>query len=425
MYNAIYTHLKNVRPHPNADKVLLATAAGYQVVVGLETKEGDPGIYFPTDGQIAASFLRANNLFREKTFNKDGASTGYFEDHRRVRTQKFRGEISDGFWIPTAALAAWGTPAWIINSFKEGDEFNTLDGKELCNKYVIQVQHVHSSSTKGKKGRKEEKLKFTSDMFLRHYDTPHLVKLTDMIPEADEVLVTEKLHGTSGRSGHIKFKQPNKYPKWLINILGWADLQIKDIWGYVSGSRNVDYFPGKDTSNAFHDPGLREKAHALFLNKLRKGETVYYEIVGFEPSGAAIMGAGPYEKLGKEFVKLYGKVADWSYGTEKPNFDVYVYRMTMTNEDGQNVEYSWDLIQKRCTEIGVKVVPLLYKGPFGAIKGNLEELAKGPSVVDSKHIKEGYCLRWNDSVFKYKSIEFKILEGLIKDTGVPDLEENS
>lgn len=423
MYNAIFCTLKNVRPHPNADKVLLADASGYQVVVGLDRKEGDRGVYFPTDGQLAADFCRANNLFREKSLNQDTTQSGYFEDKRRVRTQKFRGEDSDGFWIQESALVSWGLSKEQVAALSDGDEFSALSGKKLCEKYVILVDQVHGTSSKGKQPRKDEKLKMTSDMFLRHYDTPHLVRLTGMIPESDEVIATEKLHGTSHRVANVKLKR--KYQSLLDKLAAFLGYIPKPIWTHVWGTRNVDYFPGKKSEQAFHDPGIRDKANALFEGKLLKGETVYCEIVGFEPSGKTIMGAGPYEKLGKEFVKLYGKVADWSYGAERPECRVFIYRMTMTNEDGQNVEYSWDKICQRAKELEVPVVPVLYKGPFGAIKGNLEEIAKGPSVLDPRHIKEGYCLRWNDNVFKYKSIEFKILEGLIKDAGVPDLEENS
>ena len=57
----------------------------------------------------------------------------------------------------------------------------------------------------------------------------------------------------------------------------------------------------------------------------------------------------------------------------------------------------------------------------------VESLGAGPSVLDSRHIKEGVCVRIeggiNNRTFKFKSFEFKVLEGIIKDSGVVDAEE--
>ena len=77
----------------------------------------------------------------------------------------------------------------------------------------------------------------------------------------------------------------------------------------------------------------------------------------------------------KEFVKKYGKETVFSYGCDpdgvtgtdipdgvKPKSDLYVYRMTMTNEDADVVEYSPDFVRYRCEQMGVKTVPVLWKG---------------------------------------------------------------
>ena len=101
MYKGTVLRIKNVRPHPNADRVKLATCHGNQVVVGLEVEEGHIGVYFPCDGQLSDEFCRANNLYREASLNKFPEDKGgMFDSNRRVRAQKFRGEISDGFWVP-------------------------------------------------------------------------------------------------------------------------------------------------------------------------------------------------------------------------------------------------------------------------------------------------------------------------------------
>jgi len=44
-----------------------------------------------------------------------------------------------------------------------------------------------------------------------------------------------------------------------------------------------------------------------------------------------------------------------------PRSDIYVYRMTMTNEDGFVVEYTPDFMRYRCEQMGVKCVPVMDK----------------------------------------------------------------
>lgn len=88
---AIIVKLSNVRKHPNADKLQLASALGYTVVVGLEIKSGDLGIYFPDGTRIGPEFAAANNLVRLKDEAGNNIG-GMFDNNRRVRTIKLRGD---------------------------------------------------------------------------------------------------------------------------------------------------------------------------------------------------------------------------------------------------------------------------------------------------------------------------------------------
>ena len=80
---AVICSIHHIRKHPNADRVQLGTACGYQVVIGLDVKDGDLGIYFPTDTCLGNDYANANpNLLT------------YFGNYLRVKTQAFRGERS-------------------------------------------------------------------------------------------------------------------------------------------------------------------------------------------------------------------------------------------------------------------------------------------------------------------------------------------
>ena len=68
-YVAYVTQLKNLRKHPNADRLQLGECFGNTVCVSLEYVDGQVGIYFPTDGQLSVEYAEHNNLLRKKDEN--------------------------------------------------------------------------------------------------------------------------------------------------------------------------------------------------------------------------------------------------------------------------------------------------------------------------------------------------------------------
>jgi len=423
-----------VRPHSNADKVQLATCHGNQVVIGLDSLEGHLGVYFPSDGQLSDEFCKANNLYRDAELNaRKDEKGGMFDANRRVRAQKFRGEISDGFWVP---LHYFGF-IMVTGLDVEGFEFDEWKGVPICNKYVNPNTAKIARENQGKKTRVSR----SSVMFKEHFDTGHFGKNIHEFEKGQHIVITEKLHGTSGRIGHV---QMTRELGWLEKLAAKLGLAINDKeWCYLNGTRRVVLGESK-SANQFHDPTIRDKAMNLFKGNLRKGETVYFEIVGYESTGAAIMPSVDTTKMGdKEFTKQYGKSMAYSYGCDSTQSEVYVYRMTFANEDGQSIDYAWNDVVKRCNELGVKTVPhiaTLTLNELEAITGKfddrdlqeyfsntVETLGNGPSTLDSRHIKEGVCVRIEgglvNKTFKFKSFEFKVLEGIVKDSGVIDTEE--
>ena len=89
------TKLKDVRPHPNANKMKLATCFGNTVCIGLDMNEGDTVIYFPTDLQLSLDFCLNNNLLRVMPDGTKGP--GYMDpDKRNIKAISLRGQKSDG-----------------------------------------------------------------------------------------------------------------------------------------------------------------------------------------------------------------------------------------------------------------------------------------------------------------------------------------
>ena len=85
MYTAYVTKLKNIRPHPNADRLNLAECFGNTVVIGKDYDEDTLYLYFPVDGQLSEEYATINNLVRKK--DENGVNVGgYLEpDKRNIR----------------------------------------------------------------------------------------------------------------------------------------------------------------------------------------------------------------------------------------------------------------------------------------------------------------------------------------------------
>lgn len=450
MYSGYVTTIKNVRPHPNADRLQLGECFGNTVCVNLDYTEGQMGVYFPTDGQLSMEFCKANNLLR--LYDEEGHSIpggGYMDPKKRnVSAIRLRGEKSDGLFLPLTCLESFGD----ISNLKPGP-ITVFNGHEICRKYIPPVK---DSAQFNKKSRTRKKKTPIAPLFMEHIDTAQLAYNLDAFKPRDEIEITLKMHGTSQRTGYLPTFQ--KYKRTLMDkILRRPGTPVYD-WGYVSGTRRtvLENYEG----GFYGNDKFREEHHRAFEGKLWKGETVYYEVVGFLTDGRPIMASCDNKKLqDKDFIKQYGKTTTFSYGCEPHGAvqsDVYVYRMTMTNEDGNVIEYTPDFMRYRCEQMGVKAVPVFWRGtipeyepvfvndpeeandlapdyttPINAgeyVKNAVEKFYDGPDPIGKTHVREGAVVRILNrptfTAFKHKNFSFKVLENIIKlEAEAPDMEE--
>ena len=470
MHTGYIVEVKDLRPHNNADKLQLATFFGETVIVGLDTKIGDIGIYFPCDLQLSEEYCDVNDLCRKRADGTDGR--GYLErDKRNIKAISLRGEKSYGLYAPLTSLEPFGD----ITQLRVGDTIDVFNGHEICKKYIPRSNIRGGRYSEGNKTRKHKVP--VAPLFAEHVDTEQLAYNLDAFRCGDEIEITLKMHGTSQRTGYLPVLKGYD-DSWHCQIRNWLWFQFNRItkkndlhttidkmkhdgkpyydYGYVSGTRRVvldNYEGGFYGSNAF-----REQHSKFFEGKLWKGETVYYEVVGFTDTGAPIMASGDNKKLNdKEFVKQYGETTVFSYGCSPhevyefdnvlvPQSDIYVYRMTMTNEDGDVVEYTPDFMRYRCEQMGVKTVPVLWRGTIPEIdndealmedmketagtwiKDIAEQYYDGPDPIGKTHVREGVVVRILNRpkfcAYKHKNFAFKVLEGIIKDAAnAPDIEE--
>ena len=417
MHCGYIVKVNKLRPHGNADRLQIADFFGNETCVPLEVAIGDKGIYFPTDLQLSVAFCEANNLVRKK--DDAGNEIGGFldPDKRNVKTIRLRGEPSDGIYLPISALEFTGVD---LDSLEVGTTIDSVNGVEICRKYIPRTKGNNKTAPQGNKVRKKKVPK--APLFMEHADTEQLAYNLHAFKPGDQIEITLKMHGTSGRTGYLPVLKGYKR-SLLDRILRREGTPIYD-WGYVSGTRRVvlDSYEG----GFYGDNSFREKHSKLFEGKLLKGETVYYEITSFTDTGVPIMGQG---KVPKEAQDTYGKEMIFHYGLNEGS-DVYVYRMTMTNEDGAVIEYTPDFVRYRCEQMGVKTVPVFTsfilhpedlemdtRTAGEIVKDCAEKYYDGPDPIGRTHVREGVVVRIINRpkfcAYKHKNFLFKQISGII------------
>lgn len=435
-YAAIVAKIQ-VRPHPNADKLALGLVAGHQVIVSKETQDGEVGVFFPTDGALSHEMCLNNDLYNNAARTALGLfpseKPGFFSENRRVRAQNFRGVKSDGFWVPLSYLS-WASPdssaaacleeGCTCHGLKEGGQFIEFNGKLICEKYYTPAtRRAMASGSKAARQRREVL------MFPKHTDTGQFKYQSHHIPDDAVIWITEKLHGTSGRYGHVLDELPRTWWQKLLRLPA-----TKKKWTYLNGSRNVVLEKAKGPDFYGTTDFRYNVVNGLTLHK---GEVLYFEIVGFTGPGAPIMERQDTTKLkDKAIEQQYGKTMTYSYGCADGEHKLYVYKIVQMNEDGHGVELSYPQMVQRAGELGLNTAPLL-AGPIIAPSAWQEPTfvdlvnmhTAGRSTLDSSHLREGCVVRVESPTtgvihLKEKSFEFKVLEGIVKDRDTyVDLEE--
>lgn len=423
-YKAIITPIVNIRPHSNADRLMLGTAAGHQVIVSTDTIEGTLGIFFPEDGQLSLEMCRQNNLHRHTHLNIDpNAKAGFFDDNRRVKAQRLRKEMSMGYWVELDLLK-WTD--YDLSKLKKGDLIDELNGQPICNKYYTPAtcrMMVGAAGLRGKKSKRSIRKESFPD-FREHFHTQKLRMMVDLIPTGAILSISEKVHGTSARTGLLPcVKELNWFQKLWNKVLG-EKFKTSE-YKYVTGSRRV-VLDAKQVDDGGHYSG--KQFRATIHNKIKDiglyyGETIYYEIVGYSEDGALIMGTHNIED--PKLKKRYGDKMIYKYGCDPGVYKIAVYRITRTSSDGAVTELPWTQMVTRCRELGLDTVPqikepFIYDGNSSKLLELCEELSQGNSLLDTDHIREGVVLRVEapniEIHYKYKSFWFCELEGIAKNS---------
>jgi hypothetical protein len=347
---AFVAKIGNFKPIEGADKiieasVILNNVPITQVVIGKDDyNENDYCVYFDSNLCIEQSVIEAIDQTHEN-YGKEGfVSLGrYLSKGNRVKTVKLRGVISDGLVVSVEKFEQF-LDKKNRDSFDEGFSFNDLGSTHICHKYIPQIKQPTIS--KGKKGKKQKLIsRVIPEMFSFHVDTAQLLRNVHRLYPEMVASISRKIHGTSDICSYTKVLKKLTWYEKIFKIIG---LNIIDTeYDYLYASRTVvknDLLNG----TGFYSVNVWQLASEENLKgKLHKGETVYFEVVGYLPG------------TDKYIQKMY------DYGCKPGEYKIAVYRITLTSDDGSVSEYSWNAMKERCKELNVPMVEEFFYGRLG------------------------------------------------------------
>ena len=437
-YAATIIKLPATQKVDGLDNLVQVVVYGNRCLIGKNSIPGDY-LYFGPETQLSPEFLKKNNLYRHSELNEDTTQKGFFEDHGRVKTIKFKGVISSGFVIPLASVMHFvDNPSELY----VGATFHSIDGIEICRKYI--PPQTYASNKEKNKSKQEVVVDKVVDkrMAPEHFDTQNLGRNLHKIKPSNRIVISLKGHGTSLRCFNTL-----TYRKLSITerVLRWLGFKIQDQeYNYIAASRRVvksvgfDNLPGKQHFYKKEDDqkDLWTYVCEKYLGgRLNLGEGVYLEIIGKELSGKDIQ-------------------SGYNYGFNHPA--PYIYRISNINPNGVEIDLSYEQMKERAKELGIPVFYEFFSGDLydfirkysnknirpqervtdyfpkdDDIRNEFyniicEHFLDKPDVLDPSVTTEGVIIRIDNypkpEFFKAKSPKFLLHETSILDKNIIDLE---
>ena len=298
-------HPIRLEPHPNADAIELAAISGYRSVVKLgEFEEGQLVAYIPEGAVIPPELLREMGL--------ENYLAGPL--HNRVKAIRLRGILSQGL-------------VWPVPDAQEDEDVTERLG---ITKYVPEVPSEMNGEA------------YPAYQKVVQFDIEDIKRYPDVLQEGEEVVATEKLHGTFCQMGFCQ-DEP------IVTQKGLGNQGLALMTGEVN-----------DT--------------CIYVQEFRKHRETLEEIHQEHPS---------FFILGE----LHGPgVQDLHYGLKEKKFRVFdVYLGAPGEGRFLNYDEMLSFIQGH-----FEPVPQVHRGPYR--KSEAAEVSQGQSLIAS-HIREGVVIK--------------------------------
>ena len=332
-YTAQVIRIKDYRKHPNADKLWIVTVNFNNVITGVEPNIGDLHVYFPVLSVLNKDFIREINGYSSSTLNANPEIKGFFSDNPRVRPIKLRGEKSEGYLHPVEDVEKF----FNYSKLSEGNEFTTINGVDVCKKFVVR----NTPGTPSEKGeKKQKKSRLVDGMFILHNDTSNLRKNIHKINPDDLIEISYKKHGTSVVIGNVPVKRELK---WWENLAKKVGIPVTETeYDVIVSSRKV--IKNASSNAGFYNEDIWTTVKKEVGHLIPKNYTLYGEIIGHLKNGGYIQ-------------------KNYDYGCKDGEHKFYVYKITTINPDGFVINLSTPQIKEFCDRYGLLFSDtLLYYG---------------------------------------------------------------
>lgn len=338
--------IEKVEHHSDADSLDIVTVLGdYPVITKRgEYKVGDLSYYIPIDSVVPDTqdfyFLcpKAYEKFEENGEIKQRQAGNKYslgsvpEKYRVIRAKKIRGVYSQGMLFDLGKLY------FDLNDTSYG---LIEPGASLLDRFPGGLKKMEEEEEdnipNAKKARGANQEKSPTNFSIPFYDLDGLRKYIDCLGENEEIVLTEKIHGSN-----------------FSSCFDGEKLWVK--------SRN--FYKKRDEDDPWWDAALRYNLE----EKLSK----YPMMVAF--------------------AELYGSVKGFRYDCEIVNgvmnsklafFDVW---------DTKKMRYlDYDDFVSMMKDLELPTAPLLYRGKWVG-KEEMYKLAEGPTTLGEKHTREGFVL---------------------------------
>ena len=344
--------ISKIYKHPNADRLSIVEMLdnNYSCIVNLNQYEvGDLIIYCPIDSIIPENIIEEYKL-------------EYLKKDNRVKTVKLRGFISQGLVLNIPRGKNWKEGRDVTKElgikkyepfvpkyqqFKQKDDWWQL-WSNYINEKISFKRFVKKSLGIIKDGLFRKKKKNNPE-FSKYTEIENMKKYKNVFEEGELVVISEKCHGSSFRSGYVS--------------------KEKNMFGYVS--KKQSFYIGSHNVQLYSEKQNTWYGENIYIQIAKK-----YKLAEIIPNDYIIYG----EIYGKGIQKNY------DYGL-KDIIDVVFFDVKY---EGKYLDF--EEFKDFCITRDLPTVPILFFGKFG--EGLIEKYIGGKSVLaPCQKIREGIVIK--------------------------------